>query len=375
MSVIVAAQCCQAQITLTASSFSSAVAGTTDTMKNIDVASLPAVTTGANQVWDFTSVTFSGTFYQPHQAVPSGGFSALAQYADPSTDSIGFAAYYYPKSNMYGLSANGLLKYGEHIDQKVQPMGFYTGNPNDTFTLLQQDMMYDTAMPAIVFPATYLSTWKVNSNANMNGTFYIPGMSYIGTPFEMRYSFTTNDTVTGWGTLKLRNSAGVISAIQVLQVKHSVYGNVQTWAGGVNITSAQKDYTGFPRYMSLGTVGYRYYAANEVTPIVETKGYAAVMLSKNYPPTGISMLTDRNKISVYPNPVSDHTINISLPSGNEADRYELVDMTGRVLLSGKLPASQSLCNVQLPAEMIAGTYFIRISTNNKVVFTEKLIIK
>jgi len=74
----------------------------------------------------------------------------------------------------------------------------------------------------------------------------------------------------------------------------------------------------------------------------------------------------KNNISYYPNPANEF---ISINTTTELQSFEIVDITGKILLTGKLNNSQiNLSSIE------NGVYFIRFYDNKGIVKTEKLII-
>jgi hypothetical protein len=373
LSFFAATQYVSAQITLSAFSYTSTVAGTTDTLKVANLSSVPAVTTGPNQTWDFSNVTYDSTLYQQHSNVPTGAFSATAQYADSVLDSTGYT-YYYSQHSMDGIAASGLLDYGEHFDQQDMPIVTYVMSPADSFIILSQDVTFSNPIRNIAFPATYASHWTDAAHAIVHGKINVTEFQYSDSAFDFRYQYHTLDTVKGWGTLKVKNSAGIVTDVEVLQVKSIITRNDSTIVGGSQITESQHDFTGLPVGFPVSSYAYKYYAANEVTPIAEViyQDYfvtprQVIILSKNFPPaTAVAEITVPGNIAVYPNPVNNHTFYISLPAGSSEGSYDVINASGQSVCSGKLPSGQTVCSVQLKKETASGIYYIRITNDGKV---------
>lgn len=77
----------------------------------------------------------------------------------------------------------------------------------------------------------------------------------------------------------------------------------------------------------------------------------------------------KSSLRVYPNPFSDH-INIEL-NGNPTDRYELIDLFGAKIMSGKLNVTNLKINT---AELKDGIYFIKFfGREENLIKTQKLI--
>ena len=82
--------------------------------------------------------------------------------------------------------------------------------------------------------------------------------------------------------------------------------------------------------------------------------------------------TENLRFSVYPNPASQYiNIKSNIASGNSS--YQVIDLTGRVLLSGKL--NNNLENMINVASLPVGTYALRISDSESVRTKQILIIR
>jgi len=85
-----------------------------------------------------------------------------------------------------------------------------------------------------------------------------------------------------------------------------------------------------------------------------------------------------NKISLYPNPVSEGMFRVSF-DGNELGRYEiqLVDIAGRILLQKPVSVGNrgQVVEVELNNQVARGTYFVKVlNSQKKSMFADKIII-
>ncbi|MCK4662191.1 MAG: T9SS type A sorting domain-containing protein [Bacteroidales bacterium] len=88
---------------------------------------------------------------------------------------------------------------------------------------------------------------------------------------------------------------------------------------------------------------------------------------------GINNINDFTTFSkdfvLYPNPATDY-INISLSHNNQTNKFEIYDITGKLILSEKLIST--LTKIHITA-LSKGLYFYRIKNNNKTIGTGKFI--
>ncbi|MCK4662192.1 MAG: T9SS type A sorting domain-containing protein [Bacteroidales bacterium] len=88
---------------------------------------------------------------------------------------------------------------------------------------------------------------------------------------------------------------------------------------------------------------------------------------------GINNIIDFTAFSkdfvLYPNPATDY-INISLSHNNQTNKFEIYDITGKLILSEKLISTLTKIHI---TGLSKGLYFYRIKNNNKTIGTGKFI--
>jgi aminopeptidase N len=84
-----------------------------------------------------------------------------------------------------------------------------------------------------------------------------------------------------------------------------------------------------------------------------------------------------NSISVYPNPAKNE-IKVDLKSlainGNDAGTYSIMDLRGKLLLTGKLITGQHLMSIDLSA-LASGMYVLSVTKNNKNTAQQKIVVQ
>lgn len=76
-----------------------------------------------------------------------------------------------------------------------------------------------------------------------------------------------------------------------------------------------------------------------------------------------------NNITLYPNPATS-VINISLPSNTAINHYDVIDITGKTLLSGEVSSASATVNISSLAQ---GSYIVKLTGANTQV--TKMVIK
>src|SRR5690554_340111 len=90
----------------------------------------------------------------------------------------------------------------------------------------------------------------------------------------------------------------------------------------------------------------------------------------------IDPLSKENNINVYPNP-SDHSFGWDInydPMEWGGSEFQLTDVSGRIITSGKLPLNQSKWNIQPSSTSSKGIYFLKITNGDKAL-QDRLILK
>ncbi len=98
---------------------------------------------------------------------------------------------------------------------------------------------------------------------------------------------------------------------------------------------------------------------------------AGVKLSRSTSPVSISDVTTANKFSIYPNPVQ-HTLNIQSERAGAITMIEVLDATGKIVLSKKISTVQSRVSVPLTG-LVPGSYFIRTTGDDKSIQVSEFI--
>jgi hypothetical protein len=83
----------------------------------------------------------------------------------------------------------------------------------------------------------------------------------------------------------------------------------------------------------------------------------------------INELSELSSISLYPNPTND-IVNLKVNSKNKNWTLQMMDQTGRIIMSGKVQDKAAFST----KEIAAGVYFIRMTSDTNQIHTMKLMI-
>jgi len=370
-----------AQLLLTNASYST-YAGTTDSV-SYAYGSLPSLATGANATWDLSTITYTyvDTPLVTHNPGPIGSL-----YADYVHNIISGNLYYNSRP-YFVIDATSFRQPGESIDRRSYGLyGVIIGaSTTDSIIFLQQTDVYTSALTKVAFPATYNSNWSSNYTSDVQLTITYSS-AYNNTPGIFRSNSTEYDTVIGWGQMKVKQPDGFPSTfMDVLLVKVNNQRMDSFYVGGssTNPTPAPPallSQFGLSQGMISTSYQYRFIRANEVTPLA-----TVYFVNSNYDNTNVdhtvvhqqrlsrgdtttavaTVANDSKNIVVYPNPITDNTLHISLPAGSNVWSYQLVDIIGQIASSGSF-ISNGQNTIQIPYATIPGMYYLRLNNNNEL---------
>jgi len=357
----------QAQITLTESSYPapSAIIGVDSTQKTTATSTFPTLTAATSATWDMSTITDTPVVFYNYFV---NADTSEAQFADSSYNS--FSGQSYQGNVQVGLNSTGLIQYGVNVDSET----FVTSGA--TIFIPIQHTVFSSPDIMLAFPATMSSSWTSNyqSDFNFNVT-YVP--VYSNTAGVVKSFITEQDTVVGWGEMRVPTLTGSPSAyFHVLQVQVTTMTVDSFLIGGVVPPSPVLTALNITEGDTTMTYEQRYYRAGDVTP------FARVEYANNTFSTPTSATTDGERlvdnavanvvnatgVNIYPNPVTANVISIDLPALSGAWTYELTDISGRSIAAGVLTTNGTHAQLSLPTAAAPGIYNIRrtITANRSV---------
>jgi subtilisin family serine protease len=127
--------------------------------------------------------------------------------------------------------------------------------------------------------------------------------------------------------------------------------------------------------------GYEYsfqkYAGNwsEELGYGRLNAFKALTMARNYN-VGVREYKDNALVSIFPNPVEDNTIYVSLKNNDEKIySVEIINTEGKIIVANNFSAAlNNEVIVSLPQNLPSGFYFVKIKTENNF-YTKKLVRK
>jgi hypothetical protein len=337
----------QAQITITYEEFlaSFALSGTQSTFSSEDLSGLSALIAldGAAKTWDFTNrvwvkETSTDTVTTSFLPYPSG--AALAEDAD-----------FLAASHVFKIVSSNPLTPIVYEFIKIDPTGLWTlGFSQDSMGVKAKLFAYNPPLQNMKFPLTYQTTWQSTSEFHAEG--FPPGATIVEKEEAICDAYGTlmlPGTTAEALRVKTRFTQTInIFSFEVTSVTHSFQWFTKSGASAIITADTNQAPTGVS------------YAVPGATGRVETGTYVDELLN----------------IRVSANPVSntETTISYTMPAtGNvEASLMDGLGREVRILQNGKVSEGAHAFTLN-PADLSAGTYFLRINTGGYV-STRKLII-
>lgn len=331
-------------------------------------------TAGANQVFDYSNRFHSSTVDTYILTPQSLSTITEATHADLnfSDDISGTTALTY-YDQLLKIDTAGVALVGWRVEPLIMSLAAITGSAADSLVIKEQFVRFSTPIFIQRFPMTAgrLINSGDNTQLEYSGTISVAAFGLNKAPFVRRLIQSQRDSVIGWGVLKrtnlLQNNLLVTDSILLTQrtvtLRDSFFLNgapaPQTLLSALGATQgrvvsfARTNSYKQNRPFSIFTVRY-----NPSAPTVATSAlyeWAAPVVSST------REALPEAKWSFFPNPVTNHTININYTSLKPVN-MTVVDMLGRTVQQSILPenAYDAPVTVPLNSTLARGTYIMHL---------------
>ena len=287
-------------------------------------------TTGANQTWDFSTLTSTGQTVRDYQQVSAA--SVLVQFVFGS-----FAASDYHATNFLPSNALPLAQISNFLPVTITDVNQYSKNSADAITSVGLSVVVngteipfksDTIETRYKFPLNFGDAYSSvgYSRLDMNPVYNAIWM-------QNRH---TNSVVDGWGSITTS-----FGTFDVLRVDHFIQ----------EVDSLYFDAFGNPVAVELpipDSHQYEWIAVGQKEPILRitttlfggTETVTNIEFKDNNLSAGLTEAS--NAISIYPNPTAT---NIQLKGINSETNYTIYSMDGKLVLSGVVSQSANTIDV------------------------------
>jgi photosystem II stability/assembly factor-like uncharacterized protein len=247
----------------------------------------------------------------------------------------------------------------------------YQVHPNESFsnavTFITPNL--SATVPKLLFGQDYY--WRVKG-LNQRDT----------SDWSTAWKFTTPNAVNLIGPSDGLDSLELKPLLRWEQIKGITFYNIQhadneNFDNAISFLQETDDTQTAPSYRPFNNLNEdtQYFWRVRALTQQDTSDFSPVWSFTTRGPVGINELFNNQNVSIFPNPASENAVlNIGMVEPVTA-RMQLVDITGREVFSEELRLSAGMNSIEMDLKNYTkGVYFISIS-NDKNVFTTKLIVK
>lgn len=370
------------QFTLTQSSYPANLVGSDSVSTVYTLTGMPAnLNGGVNFLIDFSNLNyFTDTSYVIH--LPYSGYS----YQEFGVHNVKQPQLYYDARGLFNIESSGINKYGEKLDGKGYSLAALPGAaPTDSIIFPPQLVMFSAPYSKIAFPATFNSTWTPATTESTTFT-----ITYAGTFNHDTCSYLSHlsekDSVMGYGRAIVKALDGTRDTITVMQVKVQYHQTDSFFIGTLPFDSTTLSLFGFAQGQATNSFEYRFYRVNETTPLVDIFfsdntfsnsgiNHAFVHTQRLVPTAGIVSVAPISDVTIYPNPVINHTFNMNIPAACTGNlSYRVMNIAGKVVTTHNIAATGNT-TIQLPQSCSPGIYLVEILVDNKHATVKTIEVK
>lgn len=344
----------------------------------------PAASLGNNQNWDYGSYVGSSpssVSYAP-ETLPFFTNAGVDVYIDGAKALTGVTGY--DISHKIDFNATGIYYKGLYVYEQNIPLEGFTGNSGDSIKFPAQAILYTTPRTIMQFPCTANSAWhSKTSRSVVDFTITVASAGLNNTPGQHVFTYTENDTVVGWGKLRVYTPNGASIPYDVLMTRYEVYANDSMYLGGApapaplltafGITQGQKTNISYAEnFHRKGSWYYlmrRFYRTDNTYSTLN----ASFINTDDVSTVGVADEMAYSSL-VFPNPTNGSAFNVEVMGKNTTfSQYDVIDMMGRTVQSGKPHLNgMSKASISLHENLVNGTYFIKMTdANNRTIIMEK----
>jgi len=349
----------------------------TDYLVKVDVgaSSFPSFAAGTNVLWNLSALVYDNSV---HPVVTRFLPDFPYNYADSEHHDFGNLHYYSKGQTLY--VTQGLISSAEGIDSqalRITKSGLAPDNNEDTIIFRAEASLYNSSYKKLPFPLVYGTAWNSDFTYSQDYTLTDTARHYKNSPGKVIIHKTESDKAQGWGLMKIKEPSGTTSSYaEVVQVKTITYERDSFTFGATTMPDTLLTLLGLPQGNEIRTYSLNFYRVGRITPLLKlnyadsnlTTLVSAYVDTLNYVPdsvrpASVAFTSIGKDITVYPNPVANHTVNIDVPQAINGNwSYDVIGISGQVLATGNLQISggQTHTQVVLPAAVAPGSYYLHI---------------
>jgi hypothetical protein len=348
-----------------------------------------------NHNWDLSNIQYDGGYrYYARKSCPAPYRYMDSLYND-DLKGMQHTSYSMNYFTVSGIHAWAHLTY----DQKIS-LAPFTGNLLDSLTVpVQPEIGYSAGHTKIAYPLTMNTKW--GSNFWFKTSLGLQGPTFgVDTPVTRYTQYMEKDTVVGYGQMRVKSIGGdVESYINVLQVKSVITQKDSFYYTKINVSDA------IP-FDSIARVKLKAYLVSTglgvPTHVQNYSKISFIRIGEIHPLATVFMVNDtfiskieihtkqpwpldvsnpsitQESLTVYPNPVSGHVVNLALAIPQDGNwGCEILNVMGQSVAAQPLTfgISNTTSQVNIPESVVPGTYYLRITRNGELMTVKPLTIQ
>jgi hypothetical protein len=301
--------------------------------------------------------------------------------------SMGSGITSYQSIDFNKISSTGYTVDADSISYQNISLTPLTAGAYDSLIFPNQINYYSSPETVIPFPATMGTAWGNNFSYADNFFLTVGTLSLSHAAGQFKFTFSETDTVVGWGQMRVKNIDGTHSGyMEVLQVKRILKRVDSFFLNGSPASSILLTLLGVTQGQSHSYFQYRFYRANEVTPLASviyssntftTPDSAYIHTQRLASTASVGSISISDKFRIYPNPVNGNTVSIDVPYIQDANwSYDLISISGQNVACEMLAinAYQTRATIVFPRKLAPGIYSLCLKNNNLMVSVKQVEI-
>ncbi|MCX6231315.1 MAG: T9SS type A sorting domain-containing protein [Bacteroidetes bacterium] len=368
----------KAQITLTQSN-TLFTAGSMTVIEG-DTTAFILPTQAANQQWNYSNLIQKTSSILNY--IPSANTNfPLATFIDTAGTSPIIPNKYYYLDTYYQTSSVGTKALGYVIKNQKYPIGGLTLNNADSIIFPNQFFTYTSNSYLMPFPCTMSTSWKTTTRSVSNFTLTITNYSIINAPCQKVTNTTRQDTVVGWGKLRVPTALGPSIAYDVLMVKRNVIQKDSFYMYGSEADPALLNAFGLSQNQTTITNRFMFWRENARYPLL-LLNFGSDNFSKissvfydgtaQFDPSSVDMINQNNDINIYPNP-NNGVFYLQISNKNDAFDIKIYNLLGQIVFAKSYNSAYNDIIELDVAFLKKGSYIVRYNSKTKLL-NSKLVI-
>jgi hypothetical protein len=343
---------------------------------------VPTPKAGTNQVWDFGK-----------QVLPEAGTFTYYKYAEPAIPALTHididnyegvtAALGINQDDLLSLNANGFQVIGRNTLDQHFGIGSLTGAVTDSFIVPEQYMLYNNPITVIKFPMTMGTNWISDATRQFNAKLTIGGFGVKNADFVKRSREMRKDSVVGWGDVTVPIGGKPSEAFRCLMVHRNITVTDSIFLDGKPAPTALMQAFGLVQGKQTLTSRKVFWRAKELYPTAIFRyssnnftKYLDFIANQHGSIVGVNdFIFNDLSLQIIPNPTSNNRFQFT-PNNAEPMLVTISDISGKILMTTSLEASNDVIQIELPNAMPTGLCLVRVDyQTSKTSVYGKLVVR